>query len=486
MRLRPVTSFVLILLFMALAFTPLALADGPRVVASHGILADVAQNVAGENVAVSVLIPTGSDPHGYIPSPGDLTAVSNADLVFLNGIGYEESLLEAIEGAGEMVNIVNASGCILVRPFSAGMHHDEHDDDHADEHDDDHADEHDDDDHAADDHADEHDDEHADDDHADEHDDDHADEHDDDHADDDHADEHDDDHADEHDDEHADDDHADEADDDHADDHDDDHADEHDDDHADDDHADDHDDDHADEHEDDHAMDAVCDGHDAEFAMAIGDDSSRAEIENLGRTLDADCGLGHDDHEDEHGHHAHGEGDCDPHVWMDPYNAIYWALMIRDSLSQADPDHAESYAANAAAYIAELVALEADFIQPALADLPAEKRVLISSHESLGYFATTYSFEVPSTLLGGLETAVEPSARDIAAMIDTIRDEGIAAIFGDTQVSESIIRAIADEAGVEVYGLYADTLTSEDGPAATYLDYMRYNVSTIVDGLASE
>ena len=440
MRLRPGMSFVLILVFMALGFAPLALADGLQVVASHSILADVTRNVAGDHADVTVLIPTGADPHGFIPTPGDLIKVANADLVFINGIGYEESLLEAIESAGEMVNIVLATACVAVRPFSAGMH----DDDHADEHDDD-------------DHADEHDD-----DHADEHDDDHADEHDDDHADDDHADEHDDD--------------------DHADEHDDDHADEHDDD----DHADEHDDDHADEHDDDdHGMDSVCDAHDAEVAMAIGDDSSRAGIDSLGRAQDADCGLGHGGHDDQgdDGHHAHGEGDCDPHVWMDPYNVIYWSLMIRDSFSAADPDNAESYAANAAAYTAELVALEADFIQPALADLPAEKRVLISSHESLGYFATTYGFETPSTLLGGLETAVEPSASDIAAMIDTIREEGIAAIFGDTQVSESIIAAIADEAGVEVYGLYADTLTSAEGPAANYLEYMRHNTSTIVNGL---
>ncbi|MDE2950994.1 MAG: zinc ABC transporter substrate-binding protein, partial [Chloroflexota bacterium] len=137
-----------------------------NVVASQSILADVARQVAGDSAEVHSLIPVGFDPHAFTPSPSDLTAVAEADLVFIVGVGYEETLLDAIESAGEMVNIVVASACVQLIPAGASMHHDDHDDhadDHAHEHDDDHADDHDDD-------------------HADEHDDDHADEHDDDHA----------------------------------------------------------------------------------------------------------------------------------------------------------------------------------------------------------------------------------------------------------------------------------------------------------------
>ena len=132
-----------------------SLANGGQlhVVATHGILADVVRNVAGDHAEVSSLVPVGADQHGFVPTPRDLTTVAEADVVFINGAGWEESLLDAVESAGEGGNIVNASACVGVLPSGAGMGHD--DDDHADEHadDDDHA--HDDDDEHADEHADE-------------------------------------------------------------------------------------------------------------------------------------------------------------------------------------------------------------------------------------------------------------------------------------------------------------------------------------------
>ncbi len=403
-----------------------------QVVAIHGILADVARNVAGDQAEVSSLIPIGADPHAFNPTPSDLTAVAQADLVIINGAGYEEALLDAIESAGEGGNLVNASSCVEIRPFGAGAHADVHDDDdHADEHeDDDHADEHDDDDRA---------DEHDDDDRADEHDDDDA-----------HADEHDDD---------------------------DDHADEHDDD---DDHADEHDDD---DHADEMAGEIDCHEYDAEFAAIVGEEEDgHAHFMTLGRGKDVDCLGAH-----EHGAgHEDDEGACDPHLWMDPHNVIYWALLIRDTLSAMDQDSADAYAANAAAYAQALVALEADFIIPALDELSEEKRVLITSHESLGYFATTFGFEIISTVVPGMSTMAEPSARDVAAMVDLVRDEGVPAIFSDAHLSDVLVMTIATETGATVFGLYSDALSDSAGPAGTYLDYMRYNVSTIVEALKGD
>ena len=168
---------------------------------------------------------------------------------------------------------------------------------------------------------------------------------------------------------------------------------------------------------------------------------------------------------------------------MDPYNAMYWALRIRDALSAADPGHAESYAAAADAFAHELVALETDTIAPLLADLPVEERVFITSHDAMGYLATTYDFAVIATIQGGMDTMIEPSARDVAEFIDTVRESGVSAIFADTQIADSTMRAIASEAGVELRGLFADTLSDSDGPAATYIDYMRHNLSSIVDAL---
>ena len=392
--------------------------NGPlQVVASHGILADVARVIAGDHAEVSSLIPVGADPHAFMPTPSDLTTVAKADLVIINGAGYEEALLDAVESAGEGGNIVNASACVEIRPFGAGMGHGEHEDDHAEgEQDDAHAD-------------------------------------DEDHADDD-------DHADEHDDEDAD--------------HDDEDADHE---------SGDHDDEHADDHDDGMAGGIDCDDHDAEIAAIVGEEEDgHAHIEILGRGMAVDC-LGAHEHR---GEDAHGEGACDPHLWMDPHNVIYWALMIRDTLAGMDHDNEDAYAANAAAYAKELVALEADFIIPTLDELPDDKRVLITSHETLGYFATTFGFEIITTVVPGMSTMVEPSARDVAAMIDLVRDEGVPAIFSDAHLSDVLVQTIAGETGVEVVGLYSDALSDPDGPAATYLDYMRYNVTTIVEALKGD
>ena len=449
MSIARLTILLLMLLLPMLPFSVDA-ADTLDVVVTQSILADVTQNIVGEHAQVVSIIPRGADPHGFVPTPADLALVSEADIVFINGAGYEESLLDAVQGAGESVNIVSASACILIRPF-ASAHEDMHEDEHgeADEHG--HEDEHA--------HEDEHEDEHADEDdhmHEDEHEGEHADE--DDHM---HEDEHEGEHADE-------DDHM------HEDEHEDEHADE--DEHA---HEDEHEDEHA--HEDEHG-ESHCDDHDMEVASIVGDAANdRGTYEVLGREEDVDCAAGHG-HHDDHGH-GHGAAGCDPHFWLDSHNVIYWTLMIRDSLSETDPDRADDFAANADDYIAELLALEADFIAPALAQLPSENRILVASHESLGYLASTYGFDVMTTVVAGILTTVEPSARDVAALIDLLNDEGVPAIFTDEMSSDSIMMAIADETGVSLVALLADSLSEDDGPASNYLDYMRFTVSTIVDAL---
>ena len=405
-------------LLLLLSFGIGASAQTIEVVASQSILADVTGVIGGESISLRTLIPRLADPHKYTPTPGDLAAIADSDLALIVGAGYEETLLDAIQNAGESVHVVSASACIEIRPFGAGA---EHEDEHA--HDDDHAD---------------------------------------DHADDDHADDDDDDHAD---DEHADDEHADE---------------EHDDDHADEEHEDDHADD---EHDEDHGDMSDCDDHDAEVAAIVGDDGDdHAAIATLGREQDLTCFEGHEG--DDHHDHAHGAGSCDPHVWMDPHLVIYWALQIRDSLSELDPDNADAYAANAAAYAAELVAIESDFIQPMLEGLPADQRTMITSHGSMGYFATTFGFEIVTQVVASVGTAVEPSARDLAQVIDRIAEEGVPAIFTDAMASDIIMNTVAEESGVRLAPLYSDTLSEIDGPAGTYLDYIRYNTSTIIGALS--
>ena len=150
MRHRITLMFCLVAALLLPNLSAITQEDKLNVVASYSILADVVQNIAGDHVAVTTLIPVGADPHTFQPSPRELTALTDADLIFVNGAGIEEALLDVIEGAAEDTPIVEISACVEIIPIGASGHmheDDEHahdDDDHADEHDDDHADEHDD------------------------------------------------------------------------------------------------------------------------------------------------------------------------------------------------------------------------------------------------------------------------------------------------------------------------------------------------------
>ena len=101
-----------------------------QVVASHSILADVVANVAGDAAEVRSLMPLGADPHSFTPRPSDLVGLARADVVFINGAGFEEGLLEAINNAGSDMNTVVASSCVEMLGFAGHDHGDEDSDEH--------------------------------------------------------------------------------------------------------------------------------------------------------------------------------------------------------------------------------------------------------------------------------------------------------------------------------------------------------------------
>jgi ABC-type Zn uptake system ZnuABC Zn-binding protein ZnuA len=176
------------------------------------------------------------------------------------------------------------------------------------------------------------------------------------------------------------------------------------------------------------------------------------------------------------------EGICDPHVWMNPQNVMLWTLTIRDTLSERDPANAETYARNAEAYIAQLSELHSE-IETLLESIPPQNRVLVTNHDSLGYFAAQYGFEVVGVVISGGSTVAEPSAQDIATLIEVIEAHRVQAVFAETTINPDIAQQVANESGAVLYTLYSGSLGDADGPASTYLDYMRYNTRTIVDGL---
>jgi ABC-type Zn uptake system ZnuABC Zn-binding protein ZnuA len=179
---------------------------------------------------------------------------------------------------------------------------------------------------------------------------------------------------------------------------------------------------------------------------------------------------------------ASGEHGVDPHMWLDPNNVITYVENIREALTHYDPDGAAVYQSNADAYIAELKSLDVWIVEQ-VSQIPSERKLLITNHESLGYFAEQYGFTVAGTVVESFSSGASPSAGQMAGLIDQIKSSGAPAIFLDASDNESLAKQIADETGVRVVtDLHLESLT--DGPpAGTYIDMMKDNVTLIVEAL---
>ena len=178
---------------------------------------------------------------------------------------------------------------------------------------------------------------------------------------------------------------------------------------------------------------------------------------------------------DGHGH------DLDPHAWQDVANAKLYARNIREALSAADPQGASFYAARSEAYMAELDQLDRE-IKQGLAQIPPERRRVITSHDAFGYFAKAYglSFVAPQ----GVSTEAEASSRDIAHIIRQIRAEKIPAVFLENISDPRQMTQIARETDAKIGPrVYSDSLSDSSGPAPTYLDMMRHNLRAFSEAL---
>jgi ABC-type Zn uptake system ZnuABC Zn-binding protein ZnuA len=170
---------------------------------------------------------------------------------------------------------------------------------------------------------------------------------------------------------------------------------------------------------------------------------------------------------------------------MNPQNVMGWVNNIVDAFSEADPANAEAYRANGDAYIAQLEALDAE-IDQTIATVPEDRRILVTNHEFMGYFADRYGFEVVATVLPGINTGGELDPQSLADLIVLVQQEQVPVIFAEVSANPQIAEVIAQESGVAVVtSLYSESLGGADSPASTYLDFMRYNAQTIVDALSA-
>ncbi len=178
---------------------------------------------------------------------------------------------------------------------------------------------------------------------------------------------------------------------------------------------------------------------------------------------------------------THTETITDPHAWQSLTNGRLYIKNIAAALSEADAAHAAQYKANAAAVDKELAALDS-WIKSEIAQIPAGKRKVITSHDAFGYFSGAYG--VTFTAPVGISTEAEPSAKDMKQLITQLKQEGVKAIFVENMASEKVVKQLADEAKVTVGApLYADALSAKDGPASTYQAMFKYNVSKLVQGM---
>ena len=192
--------------------------------------------------------------------------------------------------------------------------------------------------------------------------------------------------------------------------------------------------------------------------------------------------LEHLTEEGEEAHEGHGHGLLDPHFWFDPLRVKEAVSSIAAKLSELDPEGAQVYQANASAYNQELDALHG-WIQEEVAKLPADRRKLVTSHDSFQYFAERYGFEMVGAILP-TNIEREPTAQELAELVEAIEHEGVSAIFAEKSQSDRLGRRIAEETGAQLIGgLYTGSLGEADGEAGTYIDLMRYNVTTIIEAL---
>lgn len=175
------------------------------------------------------------------------------------------------------------------------------------------------------------------------------------------------------------------------------------------------------------------------------------------------------------------DGTADPHAWNSLSNGVIYVTNVAAAMKEAMPDHAADIDANAQAYIAKLEALDAE-TKAKLAGLPAERRTVVTAHDAFGYLADAYGMNFLAPV--GIDTEAEPSAKELAKLIDQIKSEGAAALFVENITSPALVKQVADETGLEIGGrLFSDALSERGGPATSYLTMFQHNLGTLLEAL---
>ena len=178
------------------------------------------------------------------------------------------------------------------------------------------------------------------------------------------------------------------------------------------------------------------------------------------------------------------EGLPNPHAWMGLDNALIYVDNIARALSEADPENAETYAANAEAYKDELVATVGP-LRAAIAEIPKERRWLVTCEGAFSYLAR--DFGLRELYLWPMNADQVGTPQQVRRVIDAVREHDVPAVFCESTVSSAPAEQVARETGARFGGvLYVDSLSEPDGPVPSYLDLLRVTAETVVRGLAAE
>lgn len=175
------------------------------------------------------------------------------------------------------------------------------------------------------------------------------------------------------------------------------------------------------------------------------------------------------------------EGEIDPHAWNTLTNGMVYVDNVARGMAAADPANADAYKANAATYKARLQKLH-DRALAELAKLPADSRTVVTAHDAFGYLADGYGLTFLAPV--GIDTEAEPSARELADLIDHLKSVGAGALFVENITSPALVQQISRETGIEIGGrLFSDALSERGGPATSYEKMFEHNLSVLVAAL---
>jgi len=170
-----------------------------------------------------------------------------------------------------------------------------------------------------------------------------------------------------------------------------------------------------------------------------------------------------------------------PHAWMSPQNALVYVENIRKAFVELDPDNAETYNANAAAYSEQLKAIDQQ-LQADLEQVPEQQRYLVSCEGAFSYLARDYDLQ--EIYLWPINSEQQFTPKQVQTVIEQVQANDVPTIFCETTVSDDGQKQVAKTTGARFGGnLYVDSLSTEEGPVPTFLDLLEYDARIIANGL---